>query len=922
MSVLLYLMGHRAFRARRLVAALWAAALLLVGAAAVLFGTGVDSNVTIPGTEAQAALDRLSHTFPQVSGSDAQVVVVAPTGGSVRDPEVRAAVTDMIHALEEVDGVELVVDPYSGTVEDVINAGGTAAIVTAQLDRPATEVTDALRDELRAPVDSAGARLPAGSTVAVGGSAFAVDMPTVGAAEAVGLLIALVVLVVTFSSLLAAGMPLVTALTGVGITVAAILAVTAVAPVSSTTPLLALMLGLAVGIDYALFIVSRHVDQVRHGMDPEESAARSVATAGSAVVFAGLTVIVALVGLAVTRIPFLTVMGVAAAGGVAMAVLVALTLTPALLGFAGRRVGNRLGRRTQHGTLAGAEAARAVHDNRALGGWVRATTRWPVVTILLVLAGMLLIAVPARDLRLALSDAGANPVGSESRETFDLIAREFGPGYNGPLIVTGSVLGSTDPLGLMADLKAEIEALPGVVSVPLATPNATADTGILQVIPAGAPSSEQTADLVRELRAQRERISEEHGFDLAVTGFTAAGIDISARLSGALVPFAVFVVGLCLVLLMLVFRSLWVPLTATVGYLLSVLASFGVVAAVFGWGWGADLLNVARTGPVISFMPILVMGVLFGLAMDYQVFLVSRMREEHVHGAPAREAVRLGFLGSGKVVVAAAVIMVAVFVSFVPEGDKNIKPIALGLAVGVLVDAFLVRMTLIPAVMHLLGPRAWQIPGWLDRRLPALDVEGEAVERELALADWPGGSWALAADDLHVTPPDGDGDGDGGQGDPRRMGHRGSIRLPYGRALAVRTRDGGQARAVALALSGRTPAVGGTVRVDGLLLPGRAAAVRRRTALVVLDGPDPAREIGAGLAERPRLLVVDRLDRVVDPRQRDAVRRALDAAMVTAPDLAVVVTCTDADAVAGLLPGSLAGSLTILTLDRPALESR
>ncbi|HEY6799382.1 MAG TPA: MMPL family transporter, partial [Agromyces sp.] len=525
----------------------------------------------------------------------------------------------------------------------------------------------------------------------------------------------------------------------------------------------------AVGIDYALFIVARHQDQVRTGVEPEESAARATGTAGSAVVFAGVTVLIALIGLGFAGIPFLTTMGIAAAVAVAIAVVVAITLTPALLGFAkdrvagwghGRKrrgVGLPVGRRGSRAAEDGAETATDATEAtvttaapKKTNRWVMLVTKHPIVTTIAVILTLGVMAIPAASLGLALPNAGQQPETSQARQAYDLTAEHFGAGANGPLIMTGTIVTSTDPLGLMADLADEIEQVPGVKEIALATPNETADTGLIQIVPETAPDDPATADLVRALRELAPDLEDEYGVDLKVTGFTAVGIDISDRLGAALLPFGIFVVGLSLVLLMIVFRSIWVPIKAALGYLLSVLAAFGVVAAVFEWGWGADLLHVTREGPVISFMPIILMGVLFGLAMDYEVFLVSRMREDYVHArratkghatrsdrATALGAVRSGFTASARVVTAAAVIMFAVFAAFVPEGDSSIKPIALGLAVGIAVDAFLVRMTLVPAVMTLLGEKAWWMPRWLERILPHFDIEGEAVERELSLANWP-----------------------------------------------------------------------------------------------------------------------------------------------------------------------------------------
>ncbi|MGL4257430.1 MAG: MMPL family transporter, partial [Microbacterium sp.] len=698
-----------------------------------------------------------------------QLVIVADDGDVVTDDPYAAEIDDTIAHLEDLDGVIAVTDPFDEMVSGLVSDDESAAIIRLQFDGQATDVSDETKEGLQQVADDLRETLPEGSQVAMGGDLFSQSVPALSLIEAVGVLIALFVLIVTFRSFAVAWFPLVSALIGVGLAIALIYVSTAFASISSTTPMLAIMLGLAVGIDYALFIVARHQDQVRAGVEPEESAARATGTAGSAVVFAGVTVLIALIGLGFAGIPFLTTMGIAAAVAVAIAVVVAVTLTPALLGFAKDRVagwghvrarrGVALSSRRRRGTAAAedapvsadadAPAAAAAAPVKRMNRWVMLVTRHPVITTIAVVLTLGVMAIPAASLGLALPNAGQQPETSQARQAYDLTAEHFGPGSNGPLIMTGTIVTSTDPLGLMADLADEIEQVPGVKEIALATPNETADTGLVQIVPETAPDDPATAELVRDLRALAPELEEEYGVDLKVTGFTAVGIDISDRLGAALVPFGVFVVGLSLVLLMIVFRSIWVPIKAALGYLLSVLAAFGVVAAVFEWGWGADLLHVTREGPVISFMPIILMGVLFGLAMDYEVFLVSRMREDYVHARRggghatrgARDiaigAVRSGFTASARVVTAAAIIMFAVFAAFVPEGDASIKPIALGLAVGIAVDAFLVRMTLVPAVMALLGDKAWWMPRWLERTLPHFDIEGEAVERELSLAQWP-----------------------------------------------------------------------------------------------------------------------------------------------------------------------------------------
>lgn len=965
MSSVLYQLGRWALRARRLVVVAWVVILVVVGGLAGLLMRGLDNEVSIPGTEANQALERLAATFPQVSGVSSQVVVVAPEGASIDDDAVRVPVEEAVAAFGEIDHVLAVTSPFDDVMPAQTNDERTATILQVQLDGDLGSITDATKEALTDEAFALRSALPDGARAEIGGQLFATEMPALSVTEGIGLLVALVVLVLTLGTFVAAGLPIVNALVGVGVTMGLLFAATSVATIGSTTPMLAVMLGLAVGIDYALFIVSRHRDQLRQGLDVEESVARANATAGSAVVFAGLTVMIALVGLSVAGIPFLSVMGIAAAVGVGIAVLVSLTLLPALLGFAGERVRPRPRRRLRRSTRrqpapqqpATAPAAgdvsqvasgttapdgdSAVADGPApgpapqaaadkggfFGAWVRAVTRAPVVTIVVVVAALAALAWPATGLRLALPDAGLLPQDHTARVTYDLISEEFGEGFNGPLIVTAPIVTSTDPVGLMDALADEIRALPGVADVPLATPNPSADTGIIQVIPDGGPTSESTENLVHAIRALRPQLEEEYGVTIAVTGFTAVGIDVSAKLGAALLPFGLVVVGLCLVLLTMVFRSIWVPVKASLGYLLSVGAAFGVVTLVFQHGVLADVLNVTRTGPIISFMPIVLMGVLFGLAMDYEVFLVSRMREDYVHGdrsvrGAARRAVTSGFRGSAPVVTAAAVIMFAVFAAFVPHGDMNLKPIALGLAVGVAVDAFVVRMVLVPAVMALLGERAWYMPRWLDRLLPHFDVEGEGLAKELALAEWPepGATDVMVAHGLAVQGPSG-----------ASVVGPVTLRVPDGGALVVRAGTAAPVDALLLALAGRLRADAGAVKVAGYVLPERAAAVRRRVAVIDVaalgtgtgtgkaevagqDSPGRfraaspqaanhplARAVREALVDAPRAVVVLRAHALGDLVARAALAAALDEAR--GRGVAVVLGTTGRDA-ADLMPGT------------------
>ncbi|WP_061782292.1 MMPL family transporter [Microbacterium hominis] len=896
MSTLLYSLGRWSYRHSWRVLVSW---LLLLGVVGGAVGVGVatgavkgfDNSFSIPGTEGQEGLELLNRTFPQASGTSAQYIVVAAAGDRVDEKPYSDEIASAVSELGSLDGVLAVTDPFSENVDGMVSGDGQAALIRLQFQGTATDVPAATKTTLEDLSTSLDAALPAGSTVVVGGDLFSTSLPALSIIEAIGVLIALFVLIVTFRSLAVAWFPLVSALIGVGLSVVLIFASTAFATVSSTTPMLAIMLGLAVGIDYALFIVARHQDQVRAGVDPEESAARATGTAGSAVMFAGITVLIALVGLGFAGIPFLTTMGLAAAGAVAVAVVVAITLTPALLGFAKGRVvgwsrvlgrGIRVGRRRRP-ARAQADAAGAAPVTKT-NPWVALVTRHPVVSTLAVILTLGVIAIPASSLQLALPNAGMQPTSSEARQAYDLTAEHFGPGANGPLILTGTIVTSTDPLTLMADLKADVEKIPGVERVALSTPNETADTGLVQIVPTTAPDAPQTAELVRELRAHHDEWLQKYGIDLKVTGFTAIAIDISDRLGAALLPFGLFVVGLSFVLLMIVFRSIWVPLKATLGYLLSILAAFGAVAAVFEWGWLADALHVTRTGPVISFMPIILMGVLFGLAMDYEVFLVSRMREDFVHArrdrggradrAMAVDAVRSGFTASARVVTAAAVIMFAVFAAFIPEGDTSIKPIALGLAVGIAVDAFLVRMTLGPAIMTLLGDKAWWMPRWLDRVLPHFDIEGEAVERELALTAWPepGYDGALAADDLTVRV-------DGGAGVGEVMLFRAStIRLEQGGTLLATAADPRAGRAFVLAVAGRVDPSEGRLRVAGHLLPGRGAWVRAHVGVALLDGAAaPLTELRRALAGGTTIVAIDGLDTLTGADRDQAAALLRDA---------------------------------------------
>ncbi|MFF7240471.1 MMPL family transporter [Streptomyces collinus] len=730
MATFLYKIGRLAFRRRHFVALIWVALLTLAAVGAASAPAAGNSSFSIPGTEAQKAFDLLEQRFPGMSadGATARVVFKAPSGEKMTGKANKATVRETVKELRSGSEVTSVADPYTA---HAVSKDGTIAYASVKYEVSGMELQDASRDALKAAAQDA---RDAGLTVEVGGDALTAA-PETGSSEIIGIAVAAVVLVITFGSLLAAGFPLLTALIGVGIGVSTITALASALDLGTTTSTLASMIGLAVGIDYALFIVSRYRSELAEGREREEAAGRAVGTAGSAVVFAGLTVLIALVGLSVVNIPMLTKMGVAAAGTVAIAVLIALTLIPALLGYAGRRIKptgekSRLlggGRKAKAGKPGGhGDHGKQTRPNMGTR-WASFVVRRPVAVLLLGVIGLGAAAVPAASLELGLPDDGAQPTSTTQRRAYDLLSEGFGPGFNGPLMVVVDAKDSAHPKKAFTEVGDEIKGLKDVVTVTPAVPNKAGDTATITVIPNSKPSSTTTEDLVHAIRGKGADITSETDAKVLVTGSTAMNIDVSQRLNDALLPYLALVVGLAFLLLIVVFRSVLVPLKAALGFLLSVMAALGAVVAVFQWGWLSGLMNVEQTGPVMSMMPIFMVGVVFGLAMDYEVFLVTRMREAYVHGEKPGQAVVTGFRHGARVVTAAAVIMIAVFSGFIGSSESMIKMIGFGLAVAVFFDAFIVRMAIVPAVLALLGRRAWWLPRWLDRALPNVDVEGEGL---------------------------------------------------------------------------------------------------------------------------------------------------------------------------------------------------
>ncbi|MFF0011353.1 MMPL family transporter [Streptomyces sp. NPDC005374] len=721
MATFLYKLGRFAFRRRHFIALFWAVLLAAACVAAANAPSAGSSSFSIPGVEAQKAFDLLDERSPGSSadGGSANVVFKAPAGEKMTEADNKAVVEQTVKKLGSGTEVASVTDPF--TQRNAVSKDGTIVYAQVKYTAPAQELKDSTKDFLEKTVEES---RDSGLTVEIGGDALDTVAGT-GAGEIVGVAVAALVLVITLGSLVAAGLPLLTALIGVGISFAGITALANALDLGSTTSILAMMLGLAVGIDYALFILSRYRGELAEGREREDAVGRATGTAGSAVVFAGLTVVIALAGLSVVDVPLLTKMGIAAACAVAIAVLIAITMIPALIGYAGRKI-QPAGRKSKRS--GGEEAKELAGDKPNMGTrWANFVVRRPAAVLMLSVVALGAAAIPVTQLELGLGDDGTKPTSTTQRQAYDLLSEGFGPGFNGPLMVVVDTKESGDPKAAATTVTDEIKSLKDVATVSPAMFNEAGDTATVTVIPNSKPSSTQTEDLVQAIRDQADGIKADTDAQVLVTGTTALNIDFSQKLTDAMIPYLGLVVGLAFLLLMVVFRSILVPLKAALGFLLSVLAALGAVVAVFQWGWLAGLIGVEETGPIMSMVPIFMIGVVFGLAMDYEVFLVTRMREAYVHGENPKQAVVTGFRHSARVVTAAAIIMICVFAGFISSSESMIKMIGFGLGIAVFFDAFVVRMAIVPAVLTLLGKSAWWLPKWLDRALPNVDVEGEGL---------------------------------------------------------------------------------------------------------------------------------------------------------------------------------------------------
>ncbi len=853
MSSLLYALGKLCYRRWRVVIALWVTALLVVGGSGYLLGNGPKDEFRIPGAESMEAFDTLKHTFPEIAGANGQMLVIAEQG-KVTDPENRAKILEVTKELGDVDQTVMILSPWDTLLktQDTITQDEKAALINVQMSVSVEQIKPSTQAALeKLAEESSTDEL----TFHAGGGAYGPVPPKIGPNEAIGVLVALLVLALTFGSMVAAGLPLLSAGAGIGIAMGVVWFATKWLVITTTAPFLALMVGLAVGIDYSLFVLARHRDELAKGVDPEESTGRAVATAGSAVVFAGATVMIALVGLAVTGIPFLALMGLAAAIAVLTAVLASLTLIPATFGLLKHRLVPRAKKERK--------PKKSGRTRKTIGErWVRAATRVPLMTVVVITAGLLALTIPALNMRVALPDNGTAHHGTTQREVYETVGEEWGSGYNGQIVLTASIVQNREPFELIESVKKDILRLDNIRSIPIATPNPPdGDTMIIQIVSKTGPNDPQTVQLVHDLRDLSKDLAKKYDINPQVTGMTAASVDIAEQLRAAVIPFGILVMGLSLVLLAIVFRSIAVPVKATLGYLLSVGASFGVVTLVFQEGFLADQLNVVSVGPIVCFLPILLMGLLFGLAMDYEVFLVSRMREEYVHGHDAQTSIRSGFAASAKVVIAAALIMVAVFAAFEPHGDSVTQPIAFALAVGVFIDAFVVRMTLVPATMALLGDKAWWMPKWLDKRLPVFDVEGEGVNHQLELAEWPHADAhaGIHADRIRLLAKD----GSALYGPVSFEVAPGEVTLVRGLSHTART-------ALALTVSGRVHLTEGKLKVAGQVVPQQMILLRPSVSVVRLaEERDPIAAVREALTDRTKVLVVDGLDAVSSTQDRD-----------------------------------------------------
>ena len=723
MTSVLYRLGHVCVRRRWIVLALWLTVFAGLAVVARTVGPNVNDNLTLPGTDSQKASDLLAARFPQQANGTNPVVMTAPAGAKLTDSTYEKPIDDAVSALRKDPDVRQATSPLAQAGAAYLSKDKRIGYIALNLRASPSDLTT---DDAERIVAEADPVRDAGLTVGVGGYlGQKVSKPETHSSEAVGLTMAVLVLLFTFGTVVAMGLPIVTAIVGLVIGLSLITLLSQVAEVPTVAPTLATMIGLGVGIDYALFIVTRHQAQRRTGMALDESIARSTATSGGAVLFAGTTVIVALLSLAVVDIPLVTTLGYTSALVVAVAVAAAITLLPALLGVVGDRIDRLrlpLPRRPQY-------------DSRPHGWyrWGEFVARHPVPAAATALVVLVVLALPTRDLYLGQQDNGALPTSTQARQAYDAMTKGFGVGSNGPLLISVDLSAQPAKQGdeRLTSLAGDLTQTAGVQSAAGPLVNSDGTAAVYTVTPTTAPSDRATADLVNQLRDDTLlQASKGNDMEAHVGGTTAGYVDLASEISSHLVITILVVIVLSFLLLLVAFRSLVIPLTAGLMNLVSIGAAFGVVTAVFEKGWGASLVGLDGEVPIVSFVPLMMFAILFGLSMDYEVFLMTHMREAWQRTGDNRQAVIEGLGETGKVITSAALIMVSVFFAFVLNGDPTVKQFGVGMGVAVAIDATLVRCLLVPAVMLLVGRANWWFPGFLDRLVPNFSIEGDEWFRE------------------------------------------------------------------------------------------------------------------------------------------------------------------------------------------------